>query len=165
MYWLHFYWNSPNGNVPNCLFSHLRSHKVAPGCLFKEWVLPSFFFFARFFLGKKKKKCYWFSKCWIATLNGISLPFESLVRIKRTVELNGSTAKAEQHTVTWPVLCPGSQTNIALWGSLQTHFGIDCIFSLFFKLFFCAWQLLLKERVFQLSPRGREWSIAPVQEQ
>lgn len=47
-------------------------------------------------------------------LNGISLPFESFLRIKRTVKLKRNTGKVKQHIVTWPLLCPCSQTNLAL---------------------------------------------------
>lgn len=48
--------------------------------------------------------------------------FESFVRIKRTVKPNRNTSKVTQDSVTWPLRCPCSQTNLALWGILQRHF-------------------------------------------
>lgn len=85
-----------------------------------------FFFFVR---RKKRNVWCWFRKCWIVTLNGLSLPFESFVRIKRTVKLNRNTGKVKRDTVTWPLLCPCSQTNLARWGILQRHF-VSIAFSL-----------------------------------
>lgn len=46
----------------------------------------------------------------------------ALVRIKRTVKPNRNRDKVKLRTVTWPLLCPCSQTNLTLWGISQRHF-------------------------------------------
>lgn len=120
------------------LFFPHRSHMSQP--------VP--FLRLRVFWEREALLCYWFSRCWIATLNGVLLPFESCVRIKRTVKLNRSAGKVKHHSVTWPLLCPCSQTNLALWGIFHRRFVSIEFLSFFVKLFFCAWLFLWEEWAF-----------------
>lgn len=70
----------------------------------------------------EKRSLFWYSKCWMTTLNGIPLPFESFVRIKRTVTLKENVDKVKQPTVTWLLPCPRSQTNLLFSGVLPRRF-------------------------------------------
>ena len=56
---------------------------------------------------------------WIVTNNGVPLLCELLLRIKRTVKLNGNRDKLKQHSVTWPRDRLRTQTNLRLSGTLQ----------------------------------------------